>query len=250
MKTTVIACTLSIAVFGCGGAKPAAVAPDEPLQEPGKEASSDVSDSVGDATTESATDSAVPDSCAGSADCTPRGAWVQKLCNGVFQDVALYMFRAGTPWQRMYLTRDTEAVNASGGASVSGTLAFDEEVLVLRHRGGDDDGIQVSGSNGSYDALRWNGSCVTLDGAEVTANQPPKAKYSRVEWRWLGEQMQAALREDANINETYRAMRNECKGVTMGAVSKKCEVLDKKLIDVIVDHVRGRRELPVPTDKP
>jgi hypothetical protein len=182
--------------------------------------------------------------------CVPAGKWVSRLCADVYADVALFMFQSGTPWQRMYMTRETDAVNASGGASVVGKLAFDEEVLVLRHRQAGADDIQVGSGNGSYDALRWDGSCVSLEGEEVTSNHPPKAKTSRIEWRWLGEDMQAALREDKTVNDTFIARKKECKGVTMGAVSKKCEVLDKKLIDVTADFVRGASGLPQPKHQP
>ncbi len=258
MKTAFIlalaSCSLaSGALASCAGTQseaelPAAEAPDE--SEPEK--TDDGAESAAeDARSEPEQDSdVIPESCAGGGVCVPPDKWVKRLCNGVFQDVALYMFRKGTPWQRMYLTRETEAVNASGGATVSGTLAFDEEVLILRHRGGDKNGIQIGAGGGNYDALRWNGSCVSLEAEELTNNTPPKAKTSRVEWRWLSKSMQKGLREDPTINETYRARRQECKGATMGSVTKKCETLDKKLVAVVVDYVRGSETLPAPGDKP
>lgn len=182
--------------------------------------------------------------------CIPAGKWVSRLCADVYAEVALFMFQSGTPWQRVYLTRETDAVNASGGASVVGKLAFDEEVLVLRHRVAGADDVQVGSGGGSYDALRWDGSCVSLEGEEVTTNRPPVAKTSRVEWRWLGDDMQAALRKDPKVNETFLARKKECKGVTMGAVTKKCEQLDKKLIEVTVEHVRSTSSLPQPAHQP
>jgi hypothetical protein len=194
----------------------------------------------------------IPTECSkhSAATCVPAGKWVTRLCADVYADVALFMFQSGTPWQRMYLTRETDAINASGGASVVGKLAFDEEVLVLRHRTAGADDIQVGSGNGSYDALRWDGSCVSLEGEEVTSTRPPKARTSRIEWRWLGEDMQAALREDSTVNDTFLARKKECKGVTMGAVSKKCEQLDTKLIDVTADHVRETSGLPQPKHQP
>lgn len=194
----------------------------------------------------------IPTECSkySAATCVPAGKWVSRLCADVFADVALFMFQSGTPWQRMYLTRETDAVNASGGASVVGKLAFDEEVLVLRHRQAGVDDIQVGSGNGSYDALRWDGSCVSLEGEEVTSNHPPAAKTSRIEWRWLGEDIQAALRADKTVNDTFLARKKECKGVTMGAVSKKCEMLDKKLIEVTAAFVRGTSGLPQPEHQP
>ncbi len=194
----------------------------------------------------------IPTECSSKSGstCVPAGKWVRRLCQDVHADVALFMFQSGTPWQRMYLTRETDAINASGGASVAGTLAFDEEVLVLRHRQAGEDGIQVGSSSGSYDALRWDGSCVSLEGEEVTSNKPPKAKTSRIEWRWLGDDMKKALRKNSAVDETYVARKRECKGATMGAVSKKCENLDKKLIEVTADFVRGTDSLPQPKNQP
>jgi len=191
----------------------------------------------------------VPETCARQSDqgyCLPEERFVKALCDDVHQDVALWMFREGTPWTRAYLTRKTEAWNASGGASVQGELAFDEEVLVLRERLSKEGGIQVSGAMGSYDALRWNGSCVSLMAEEITQRKPPKSLHSRVEWRWMSEPMQEALRSNEAVVETYRARRTECKGASMGTVSKKCEQLDDKLISVIVQHVRDGGKLVEP----
>ncbi|MEN9577672.1 MAG: hypothetical protein RJA70_681 [Pseudomonadota bacterium] len=200
--------------------------------------------------TEKLGETGVPEECPASGECLPPQSWVKKLCAGVFQDVALYMFRPGTPWQRRYLTREVEAVNASGGASVAGKVAFDEEVIILGHRGAGSGGIQIDGSEGSYDAIRWNGSCVTLEGGELTTQVPPKAKASRVEWKWLSDSMQAALREDATLNATYLARRKECKGATMGEVSRRCERLDREFVEVVVNYVRRTPGLPGPGDKP
>lgn len=183
----------------------------------------------------------IPESCARETEqgfCVPEERFVKTLCDDVHQDVALWMFREGTPWTRAYLTRKTEAWNASGGASIQGELAFDEEVLILRERLSKSGGIQVSGAMGSYDALRWNGSCVSLMAEEITKQRPPKLLHSRVEWRSMSEPMQEALRGNEQIVETYRARRSECKGATMGEVSKKCEQLDDKLVALIVKHVR------------
>jgi hypothetical protein len=242
-------------LVGCGGGAPKADAPQVAAprgeKSPGPQAEEG---SAEDATPDVPADSAeivVPSRCMdGQEPCVPPAHWVRKLCDGVYAEVALVMFREGTPWQRLYLRGKTEAVNASGGASVAGFLEFDEEVLMLRHRGADKDGIQIGDGSGQYDALRWNGSCVSLEGGEVTSALPPKPKSAPVEWRWLGARMRSALREDPTVDETYRARRKECKGVTMGNVSKKCEQLDTKLTQVITDYVRSGAQLPDPEDHP
>ncbi|HEX2732391.1 MAG TPA: hypothetical protein VHM70_12325 [Polyangiaceae bacterium] len=235
-------------LIGCGGEAPAPTTPSAPAAEP-EPASTEEAPSAAAAAEPEPT--GIPTQCSGKGSvCVPPAKWVQKLCADVHADVALFMFQSDMPWQHMYLTRETDAVNASGGASVGGKLAFDEEVLVLVHRGGDSGGIQVGSASGSYDALRWNGSCVSLDGEEVTNTVPPKPKYSRIEWRWLGDDVQEALRQNDEINKTYIARKAECKGVTMGEVSKKCEVLDDKLIEVVVKSVRGGSKIPEPKAKP
>lgn len=239
---------------GCGGGASETNVPDAERQAPAESKVSQTHDDAPEpeapAEEQTADSVGVPDECAPERqDCVPPPSFVTRLCEDVHQEVALYMFRRGTPWQRLYLRGKIEAVNASGGATVPGFLEFDEEVLVLRSRKASKDGIQVGDSSGSYDALRWNGSCVSLDGGEVTSNVPPKRKHSRVEWRWLGDDMRAALRKSDTITETYRARQKECKGATMGAVTKKCERLDNKLIDEIVSYVRETDELPQPEEK-
>lgn len=193
----------------------------------------------------------LPTECADRKDglCLPSSDFVRRLCEGTFADVALVMLRSDSPWTRGYLRGRTEAWNASGGASVAGWLEFDEEVLLLRHRASGQGGFQVSGTDG-YDALRWNGSCVTLTGDEVTLDPPPKRKHSRVEWRWLGTSMREVLRQDSVIDQTYLARKKECKGATMGEVSQKCEQLDQQLVDVIVAHVREGGDLGTPEAQP
>jgi hypothetical protein len=196
---------------------------------------------------------AVPEACdssRGADDCVPPPAWVKKLCNGVFAEVALYMFRGGTPWQRLYLLGKTRAVNASGGATVEGSLLRDEEVLVLRHRKTDASQMQIGDGSGQYDALRWNGSCVSLEGGEVTTRKPGRPGQSRIEWSWLGQGMRAALRKNEELNQAFQARQKECKGVTTGSVSKACEKLDQKFIDRVAEYVRSGAELPLPEDHP
>jgi hypothetical protein len=160
------------------------------------------------------------------------------------------MFRQGTPWQRLYMRGRTPAANASGGASTGGFLEFDEEVLVLRHRAADAKGIQIGSGDGQYDALRWDGSCVSLEGGEVTTRLPPKAKHSRIEWRWIGDKMRDVLTNDTGLSDALRARQKECKGATSGDVSKKCVQLDEKLIALVAAYVRTHSELPQPTEQP
>jgi hypothetical protein len=192
----------------------------------------------------------VPTKCAQSNPCRPPSKWVERLCQDIHPGLGLYLFQSGQPWEKLYLRGRTSAINASGGATMEGWLEFDEEVLVLRMRKADPNGIQVSGATESYDALRWDGSCVTLSGGEVTTKVPPSPKSSFVTWRALDPNIQEALKEDELVREGYRARQKECKGATMGEVTAACEKADKRLSVLIVQQLRAGAKVPLPTKLP
>lgn len=244
---------LAALLAACGGNAPDLQSPGRE-RRPGDETSSDPAPIAPERQLEETSTVGplrVPSACAPeTTECLPPASWVEKLCEEVYAEVALFLFRADTPWQRRYLRGKTRAVNASGGASVEGDLVRDEEVLVLRHRRADPNGMQIGDGSGQYDALRWNGSCVSLEGGELTERRPTRPKTSRIEWRWLGDAMRSELRRDESVTQTYRARRKECRGATTGVVSKKCERLDRELIEVIARFVRSEPELPEPELRP
>lgn len=192
----------------------------------------------------------IPTDCASKSDiCSMPKGFVDRLCQGTFANVALVLFSAGTPWTHGYLTRKTEAWNAEGGASKGGFVEFDEEVLLLTSHAPPKGGMQVSGAGG-YQALRWDGSCVTLSSEEVTMNKPPKPKHPRIEWRFIEDGIRDALRKDPDVDQFAIAVKRECKGVSVGDVSKKCEDADAKLVDSIVKYVESSGGLPEPAKLP
>jgi hypothetical protein len=241
---------LALSYSACGGGAA------RPAETPAERAEADVSEqpkfSKSQKTEEAEGESSgVPTKCAGSKDpCAPPDKFVKKVCADAFPGLAIYMFQKGSVWTRGYLTRKTEAVNASGGKSGEGYLEFDEEVLVMRKRANDYGGMQVSGAMGGWDVLRWDGTCATLAGEELTLNRAPSPKAAKVIFRFLDDNVKEALRKDSKLDEVYLAHRKECKGATSGEVSKKCEVLDKKFADTIVQVVRGGIEIPVPEKLP
>ena len=194
---------------------------------------------------------AVPTGCVKSGRfCLPDQKFSKRMCNDSYPSLALYLFGNGFGFTRGYLTRKTQAWNAAGGASDNTFLEFDEEVMLLVERGADAGGMQVSGAGGGYEALRWNGSCVTLAKEEVTLDKPPAPKVAKVEWRFLDDNVQAALREDSTINAAVQKRRTECKGAVSGDVSLTCVKADDRLTDVMVDYLRKGGKLPVPTKLP
>jgi hypothetical protein len=247
---------LALLLAACGGSK-AQPAQGPPLAESSApeaaagEKSSDPSKSEADEVAGASEGEAIPTKCVQKGDaCVPPESFVKRLCLEAFPNVALNMFRKGTPWTRAYLTRKTNAWNASGGASDNIQLEFDEEVLILRHRVPDKGGMQVSGASGGYDALRWDGACVTLAKEELTLRLPPQAKSARIEWRWLDDPIQEKLRADGKVDDAYKKRRNECKGASMGTVSLKCVKADARLSEVIVQYVRDGGELATPAKLP
>lgn len=246
-------CLLS-AVLGsaCGGASKPAESADTAAAEAETPAAAD--ESTGDEPAGQGAASAaveLPTECFKSGDvCVPHPKFVKRLCNGRYPSMALYLFGNDSKWTRAYLTRKTEAWNASGGASTEGFVEFDEEVLLMAERKADTGGMQVSGAGAGYDAIRWDGSCVTLSGEELTQKRPPSVKNVKVEWRFLDDNLQQALRKDERVNAAFLERRSECKGATSGDVSDKCVKADLKLSNAVVTYVRGGGSVPVPTTLP
>jgi hypothetical protein len=236
----------------CGGGKPAE-APSAESKAPVEAAAADTpsDDKAAPPTTDALSGSqGVPTKCfkAGSV-CSPDPKFVKRLCNGKFPSLGLYLF-SNPAWTRGYLTRRTQAWNASGGASDSGWVEFDEEVLILYARVADAGGMQVSGAGGSYDALRWDGSCITLQSEEVTMSKAPAPKYPSIDFRYLDDDTQEALRKDDKVNKAWQTRRSECKGATSGDVSLKCVKADDNLTKTVVGFVRSGGSIPEPKKLP
>lgn len=189
----------------------------------------------------------MPTACSGEpATCTPPPAFVDALCNANFLEASLALFEKGTPWTRGYLRGDVDGWYASGGGSARAKLLFDEEVLVLRARAAATTGVVVGNGGTSYDVLRWDGYCYTVDSGELTMKRPPKAKSPPLPFQHLGEPTQTALLHDAKVLAAHSRRGKECHGVTTGDVSLACVRADQALGDAIVEYVRGGGALPPP----
>lgn len=245
-----LAASTLIVLAACGGAPPPE--PAAPASEAPRPTSEAEAAPAPEAKSEAAAGPVtVPTGCAKAGKlCFPDQKFTKRMCNDSYPSLALYLFGNGLPFTRGYLTRKTQAWNAAGGASDNTFLEFDEEVMLLVERGGDASGMQVSGAGGGYEALRWNGSCVTLAKEEVTLDKPPTPKFAKVEWRFLDDNVQTALRENETINAAVQKRRNECKGAVSGDVSLTCVKADDRLTQVVVDYLRKGGKLPVPSKLP
>lgn len=196
---------------------------------------------------------ALPDVCDkvdAEQNCLPPAPFVERLCNAAYPSVALAMFRKGTPWTRGYLTRNVEAWNVTGPTSTSGKLIQQEEVLVLRYRGVAPGGMTVSGASGGYDVLRWDGTCATLSGDELTKKTPPEVKFAKVKWKVLEDPIQEALRADAKIEKMDEERRKECRSTSSEGAAARCEKVDQRLSAAVASYLRRGGSIPSPERLP
>jgi len=251
-----LAPVLLAALASCGGdaKKPATSAADEPTET--KSGGDAVSTSEGDGNDGeeivAAKSGGIPSECATHSDdiCLPPKKLVKKLCNGDYRTVALALFSEGTPWKRGYLTRPMKAWSASGSSSRE-KLSRDEEVLVLIHRSASNTGgMQVSGATGGYEVMRWDSMCVTLDQGDLRFEPPRKIHNARIIWATLERAARDVLKKDEAVRPVFLRHRKECRGVTVGDVTKKCEKVDAELSRAIAEYVRSKGGLPAPFKLP
>jgi hypothetical protein len=237
---------------------PAAPVPVEEAPAPQAEIAAAVDEDTADEP------SALPSACIETSDrndkrlCMPNAEFAKRLCSGVFPEVALTLFAKDQPWSRAYLTGDYEAWNASGGKATRARLAFDEEVLVVAHRPARAGGIVMTGAGATYDVLRWDGTCVSLEANEMTFKRPPAPKAAPIPWRRLGEATRMALLGAPNVQASQKAVEKECTGSAPVAAKSngaktaptKCDRADAAFDKAIVDYVRTGGSLPAPTRRP
>lgn len=240
------------AAFGCGGSQPPAASPSADKDQPKAEQPAEETPAEQPAEAEPAQVD-VPTACdKGSTDpCLMPRAFVKRMCADAYPELALYFFAKDSPWTRIYVSaRTVEPFNGMGGPSSDKNLEFDEELIVLSEHSPDLGGMQVSGVGKSYDVLRWDGTCATLQAGEVRLQRPPQPKHADVDWRRLDITVQNALRADEKIKNLAEERRRECKGVTMGAVSAKCENADAGLKARVVQVIRDGFQVPKPERVP
>jgi hypothetical protein len=260
----VLALGLVSVAGACGGA-PAA---SEPVQHPGVQVASIAPAPASDATPAAATPVAaepdveadaaptsgvVPSECEpGSAPCAAPVKFVEQLCRGKYQDLALVMHSKGTPWRRGYIkVEKLDPVNIYDGERSPQWLVFGEEVLVLRTRGpGSGGGVQVSGPT-DVDVLRWDGTCATIR-QEMLAQYPTNTSVltPRIAWKYLDSSLQEALLANAVVKRESEKERPACRGSNMKSPDAACDKASRKLTDAITVALRGGLALPTPTKIP
>jgi hypothetical protein len=187
-------------------------------------------------------DPGIPAECADPAApvCTPPADFADRLCQKPFQDVALSLLARGTPFTRGYLRGKLDE------------LGFDEEVLIVHFHAPQKGGIVVGSNLGTYDVLRWDGSCSRgIEAEMVTRAKPPSPRVARIRWNRMGARTQDALVAASDTVKRARTKRGkECMGAMTGEVSGTCDKADDALTNAVVDYVRSGGALPVPDEIP
>jgi hypothetical protein len=188
--------------------------------------------------------------------CLPDADFAKRLCGGVFPDVALTLFAKDQPWTHMYMTGDFEAWNASGGKATRARLALDEELVLVARRQRAQSGIIVTGVGASYDALRWDGTCVTIEEHEITAKKPAQPRVAPIPWRRLGESTRVALMSQPKVQASQKVLEKECSttpdatATAAKAAQNRCDRADAAFDLAIVDFLRHGGTLPPPARRP
>jgi len=241
---------LTLALSACGGsADPAKDASSQgPKQAPKMDIGLDLDEGRG----AEAKLAEIPTKCSdeGGDLCVPPSDVARRICAARMPEIALALFAKGTPWSRGYLSRNTEAWDASGGPSGSNKLFFDEEVLILVRRAPNTGGMVVSGASGGYDVLRWDGTCASLTADEVRVRVPPEPLNAAIPWRKLDDEVQAKLLGDDRIAKLEGEQKAACKGLSRGQSNAKCDKAQLKLGKAVAAYVRRGGELPPPPKLP
>ncbi|MDB4993601.1 MAG: hypothetical protein JWM74_1033 [Myxococcaceae bacterium] len=180
--------------------------------------------------------------------CTPDADFAKRLCGGEYPDVALALMGKGTPFTRSYMTRDVDAWNATGGRTHRAKVLFDEEVMVVQYRKAQSGGIvmvSANGESGSYDVLRWDGSCVSVMAEEITLARPPQPKRAAIPWRHLDDATKTALLAAPAVKNSYALLGKACDGN-----ADRCTKAESALSSAVVDFVRNGGALPPPAHRP
>jgi hypothetical protein len=223
----------------CGGGE--ATQPAPAVASPPPEASS-VAPASSAAPSAAPASTSLPTACAdpSASICAPPGDFVERLCAKPLQDVALALLARDTPFTRLYLKGKIDE------------LAFDEEVLALRFHGQPKGGMIIGSGNGTYDLLRWDGTCSRGVEAEVVGKtRPPRPRTAHVQWHRISPAYQDAMIAGSDAVKKAHARRGkECQGAMSGDVSRSCEAADQALVDAVVDFVRTHGGLPTPAIVP
>lgn len=189
----------------------------------------------------------VPTRCASNDGdvCTPDAAFADELCKKRQPNVALTLFQKDTPWTRTYVrVRDMEAWLVGGRRSSPAKLKLFEEVIIVHDRSAAEGGVKVSGS-GSFDVVRWDGSCVSVMSDEVNTRRPSAPEVATIVWKKLSPGIRKALKKDQRIAYREEKKREHCKA---NRRSHRCKAAKHRLAQMVAAFIREGGSAPLPTE--
>ncbi len=188
----------------------------------------------------------LPTTCATMGDlCLPPAGFAPRVCSGKNPDLALYMMQKGQPWTHGYIrVENIDTINTLGGPTGDTQLVMGEEVIVLRGRTEKAGNVQVSGTGG-YIVLRWDGTCATLAEHELVTWIPGLLHHATLVWKYLGDDVQAALLENGRVREARKKHREQCQGANL-MKNPVCLKATERLNEAIVLAVRTGTKVPSP----
>lgn len=177
----------------------------------------------------------IAETCAdpGSSMCTPSARVANELCNRGSQDLALDMFRGGTPWKRAFVRHNLDAWYTGARHQAPVPLEQGEEVLILVNRTAPRSGVQIGAGN--YDVYRWNGSCASVMADEVSFDKPTFQKTAPIAWERLADETQSGLLGDRAIQLRKDQVKRSCRP---DGAAPDCVTAREALTALIAKRVR------------
>ncbi len=184
-----------------------------------------------------------PTRCAksGATSCTPTKKTIKRLCKKKSQEVALRMFKPGTPWKRLHIRNNIETRYSKNRYAKTQLLRTAEEVLVLVDRTKAKGGMTVSGY-GNYDVIRFNGHCTTVMAGDLFQFRPTVADYAPMNWKRMKRATRKALLTSKGI--TWRADRRKDICKSYGKRSLECEGAKLDLSRVVAERLHKGHKIP------
>jgi hypothetical protein len=249
MSRAIVVSAIIVLTPGCAASPPAPVAADAAAApEPVVQVVADKPASVAVVVEEPErpVPQEIPADCADDGDastCTPGTTFAKRMCKSTYPDIALALFHGKTPWSRAYVRQDMEAWYASARRSRPFTLKYAEEVIVLASRvPSTAGGVSVSGG-GSYDVVRWDGTCVSLMEGELSFRAPSTPDVAEIRWRRLNDDITRTLEKDRRIAFRNGKRREACRA---DRDERRCARAKSQLSQMIATYVRGGGDLPTP----
>jgi hypothetical protein len=165
--------------------------------------------------------------------CFARDDYREWLCGRTDPSAAVALFRKGTPWTRAYVTRDLDSWDPSRRSHKT-HLALDEEVIVLHPYKPTGGVMIVGGTNAqgwtSLDAVRVDGTCVSLMADEVSMKRPPAPKHAPIAWDRLPDHARTELLASPDLRKKADQMERAC----TKAAEPRCAKAKGQLTDAVV----------------